>query len=551
MDVLLANIGTSDLAVKIGDYFFPVGFDRKEPNIDFSNLTEEESRAWEDRIDHFGAFLADELGVLSKKGNFVFRDLTCKLLEAYRKKPEDWHHRIRPGRLWGVLNTPEFKLEKAVLFFTDQRAIPGGHRDETLYLFQIIQEWLSREGCSISIFGEEIPFPLSAVDLDGLFDFYFNFIQGSVPQDSTLIISVKGGTPQMQNALRTQAVLAGPPKSIFLEPLLSIKSVLLGEVSGCRNVSYSLYVRNHKFRDALLLLKGRRDFDGARSILTDWRKEFISFAKDHATDRKEILEKSDSAVEKAIELLVLANALLDFDYKKVKTMPAILIDKYVPEYASSIQATDSRCKMLNLYSQCRLFWQLDKMAHMLERLSMFFDAALECLIENAAYIEKRSSIWVIKHDVLLANIQGRACWKNFVDSQKKNKKREGDCGTWKLKDKPEKLDFIEYVHIPLSTNDNGTMTTILNDLKKIRYYVSLRNALVHKGEGISKDVLKKRLVYDRENKSLLKQAALQASNPKGILSAMRDGLQALLGSEPVDLFKRIASKVEGLLNASA
>ncbi|MBW4598420.1 MAG: hypothetical protein KME29_02100 [Calothrix sp. FI2-JRJ7] len=34
MTILIANIGTSDLLIKIDDYYVPVGFDRSEPNID-------------------------------------------------------------------------------------------------------------------------------------------------------------------------------------------------------------------------------------------------------------------------------------------------------------------------------------------------------------------------------------------------------------------------------------------------------------------------------------------------------------------------------------
>jgi len=37
MAILIANIGTSDLAVKIEEYFIPVGFDRSEPNINIDD----------------------------------------------------------------------------------------------------------------------------------------------------------------------------------------------------------------------------------------------------------------------------------------------------------------------------------------------------------------------------------------------------------------------------------------------------------------------------------------------------------------------------------
>lgn len=44
MKILLANIGTSDLAVEIDGYWFPVGFDRSEPGIDDNGLTDEQKK---------------------------------------------------------------------------------------------------------------------------------------------------------------------------------------------------------------------------------------------------------------------------------------------------------------------------------------------------------------------------------------------------------------------------------------------------------------------------------------------------------------------------
>ncbi len=41
MAILIANIGTSDLAIKIDDYYFPVGFEWNEPNLDKSGLTDD------------------------------------------------------------------------------------------------------------------------------------------------------------------------------------------------------------------------------------------------------------------------------------------------------------------------------------------------------------------------------------------------------------------------------------------------------------------------------------------------------------------------------
>ncbi|NER05868.1 MAG: hypothetical protein F6K17_26395, partial [Okeania sp. SIO3C4] len=65
--ILIANIGTSDLAVKkIEDInrYIPIGFDRNEPNIDYSDLTEEEKSNWEQELkpSFIRNFLCLELG---------------------------------------------------------------------------------------------------------------------------------------------------------------------------------------------------------------------------------------------------------------------------------------------------------------------------------------------------------------------------------------------------------------------------------------------------------------------------------------------------------
>ncbi len=88
MTVIIANIGTSDLAIKIDDYYYPVRFDRSEPNIDYSDLTDNEKSAWQQREAFIKDFICNELKVpLDSNGNFSFREFTSKLEESQRVKP--------------------------------------------------------------------------------------------------------------------------------------------------------------------------------------------------------------------------------------------------------------------------------------------------------------------------------------------------------------------------------------------------------------------------------------------------------------------------------
>ena len=46
MPTLVANIGTSDIAVKVGGYYLPLGFDRQEPNLEEPNAATSEGEVW-------------------------------------------------------------------------------------------------------------------------------------------------------------------------------------------------------------------------------------------------------------------------------------------------------------------------------------------------------------------------------------------------------------------------------------------------------------------------------------------------------------------------
>jgi len=130
MATLIANIGTSDLTVKIQgfEYYIPVGFDRDrdEPNEVAEDLTEDEKVIWErnSREDFIANGLCKELGVEVRgqgRNAYSFRELTEKLLAAYQREPDFWQERIRPGRIWGVIHTAieEFSVKKINIFVTN------------------------------------------------------------------------------------------------------------------------------------------------------------------------------------------------------------------------------------------------------------------------------------------------------------------------------------------------------------------------------------------------------------------------------------------------
>ncbi|AMW31631.1 hypothetical protein [Arthrospira platensis] len=191
MTILIANIGTSDLALKFNeplkqiqletstsdkdlqqDYFLPVGFDRNEPNLKEaeSQLSTGELLVWQKRYQ-----LVKEQYYQIWKVN-TFRELTKCLWEKYTESPQEWHDCIRPGRLWGVVKEAvEASVRDIYIFLTDQlREVNGeknqGADSDTIYLFEVLNSWLEREfNNKINLHKVVIPQLISPIDQDGLF----------------------------------------------------------------------------------------------------------------------------------------------------------------------------------------------------------------------------------------------------------------------------------------------------------------------------------------------------------------------------------------------
>ena len=180
MTLLIANIGTSDLTVKIGDHFLPVGFDRDEPNENRDSLTPEETEIWRERVNIVRENLCAELGVtvtkIKDREVFSFRELSQKLWESYQQEPERWHHRLCLGRILGSIDHAIGKgATKAHILVTDQKPC---HSQDTIYLFDILRKWLAVERPQFTVEAVVIPDHVPANDADALLNFYyFKFIE--------------------------------------------------------------------------------------------------------------------------------------------------------------------------------------------------------------------------------------------------------------------------------------------------------------------------------------------------------------------------------------
>ncbi len=503
MAVLVANIGTSDLAVKIDDYYIPVGFDRNEPNLDVSNLNEDEQLFWEQDlrqqyiIESLCAELDVEVTQNRNRAFFSFRELTEKLLNAYEANETKWHQRLSPGRIWGVIETAktQFNAQFAYIFITDQ---PSKHPSDSVYLFKILQKWFQIE-MNFTLQPKFIPSTIPAVDQDQLLDFYYHFFREAIPEQDVILVSIKGGTGQMQTALKMQAISSAIPNLLFIDPRLSIKNVLHGKPSESELTSYWKYMRNHKYQSVQQLLE-RWDFDGTSNILRDWQ-QVLHFLIDQNVLKRAEIRKSRKRVHLVIQALEAARSLFNLDVQAARDIveknPTLVedlglrLDKFVDP--------DRYDSLLNLYTQSCIYSNLVQTANLLARIGSFYEGVIHRLIKKQGgnqYLDNwRINTRLFKQDI------GQDLYREFMNLEEKGyldltysikfsrfskrnyvdiiiKHRRSNRGLTQ--------DFSAWLEDEFSLSGGSRVKGILGLLKSLDYWIGQRNSLVHGAEGISK-----------------------------------------------------------------
>lgn len=493
MTVIIANIGTSDLAIKIDNYYYPVRFDRSEPNIDDSDLTDNEKSAWHQREAFIKDFICDELKVpLDSKGNFSFREFTSKLLEAYSHEPKTWHQRIRPGRILGVIRAsqePKFQANTAYIFVTDQLAtVKQGYPSDSIYLFDILSKWFELELYKLKLEKVVIPQTISAIDQDGLLDYYYKFFVNEINNNETVLISIKGGTPQMQTALKIQAIASAIPKQIFIDPILSIHKILHGEPSKFQLTSYWQYTRNQKYQTAKLLLINRWDFDGAREVLNDWNKA-VQFLIKEKIAKETVLAQNKQTLLTVIKALDLGIDFLNLDYQSAKKVLDENQQLKIYLDVDNLFTKDSDGRIINLYTQCRLYWDINQIAIFLTKKSSFYKQTLYRLF-------------------------------SFFNSDKYV--QESFCSG----DRFAKRSVLKNLFLTNNTNQINQWKSIEDKLDKLDFWCRQRNNLIHSAEGLSQSRMEQFL---KEQQQKNNSSAKAACEPRQIRRVMADICNSDLG----------------------
>lgn len=252
MSILIANIGTSDLAIKINvndqERYLPID-PLSEPNQDKSGLTPEEINMWEEPYLYFqSSGLYSELGFPSDLVP-TSRELTERLLASYEDNPEYWTERIFPPRIWGVIEKAiTMGINQAYIIVSNQKVEqknPTARNKDTAHLYPIIEKWFATKLPNFTLIPEYIPEDIPLIDSDLLFKFYFDFF----------------------NRLR-----AAEEKNQRQKKLLKVGETVLAKVISFENQGQGIFVETIEGVKGFIhidnISQAQVDFHDIRSILT-------------------------------------------------------------------------------------------------------------------------------------------------------------------------------------------------------------------------------------------------------------------------------------------
>lgn len=513
MTILLANLGTSDLSIKVTvdskNYYLPIDFLSNEPNLNkkLKDLDNERRTIWDNMYQGFNyvpnSQVYQDLGFPPQKQ--PVRELTKALQSSYQKESPKWHSLIRPTRIGSVIQKAvAMGASKAYIFVTNQ---PTSHPQDTIYLFQIIQQWVQQEYPDFELIQKELQLNLDPQNPnleDLVLEYYYNqlneiYLEENLSQESTILVNVKGGTLHQKTALKIQAIASDFKNILFIDPILDLNQLLEGKNSECQLTSYWLYQRNQKYQTVKLLLQKRWDFDGARVIVKDWQETLIYLAQEVSA----IASDTQKEQEKLTEILT----RLDF------AVSCFNLDK------NAVRDND---KMehnfwLNLYTQCRIYWELDEIANFLIRLSSFYEVTLNELVIGLGgqkYLRNnnQNQDWAFAR-----NKASQEFYNKFQELEQDFERRD----FYKLGNRYSKRNFVQTL-IEIDHPDRLELwQQILASLVKLDYWFDNRNALIHSGRGVSVQTMIDQLQEDKRNwtddKDKYKANPHKACHPNNIL----------------------------------
>ncbi|MBL1208385.1 hypothetical protein [Geminocystis sp. GBBB08] len=525
--VLVANIGTSDLEIYLKDEKQDYGYiplwDRNQPNNaeDQHELTEQEIKNWNQRASLIKDILCRELDVSTREGKglpFEFVELTQKIKEVYNQNKETWEKRIFASRLLGIVQEVQnsFALEKILIFVSKQNPI---FESDTLHLFDILQKWF-QDKYQIQLIPKYIDQDINlSRDQDALFEYYYKVFK-SFSLDYTILLSLKGGTPAMQTALRTQSITISVERPIILvDTELYIKRVFSGQPSPAYFTSYCNYIKTQKYESVRQLL-ARWDFDGAMTILEDWKKYINNLIRQNIVDQD--IKNNKSFLESIIKVLDITVGYFNLDSSgqsrfKIKPQDDLGVLNNIKH--------DYDC-ILNLYTQCRIYWEINQVANFLARMTSFCEEILHFLIkklDGEKFFDKQQypDDWYLDKRKFTNN--SSQLWQYFSQLERETSRTFNNWNfdlkpKYKLSGRFSKWNFVSaLIRYRNYDEEKTSWGKITDSLNKLDYWIDQRNKLIHSAEGVSKANMSKLLENDREQQD---ENALNACKRDEILSKM-------------------------------
>ncbi len=510
MTILICNIGTSDLAVKVDGYYLPIGFDRIQPNMNYSELSEEEKDYWDNLQFYITETICQPLKVEVKEESrgekkfyrYSFRDLTKAILDNY----DDWKDRVKPCRILGVIDkaVKEFQVKNIYFFVTNQKSL---HPQDSIYLFKILEKWLKENDYDVNLFAKYIPeeIVLNNESLDRLLDFYYSFFQELIHTydgNEQLLVSLKGGIPNMQTALKMQTISAPMSKQLFLNPQLSLKNVLSGKNSDCELTSFWQYTRSQKYNTVKQLLN-RWDFDGCTEILNDWNKTLTFFIEQEVL-QKSLIKQNRRTTELVKSVLKAGLSAFNLDISSSRNIIKSALENTPPQLVNNLSDIQSQLEesnydnLLNIYTQCCIYDELGQTANMLSSMMSFYDIMLQKMIKIIGGKQYLTSLYHIKLEHFKNDI-GNELFSQFKDLEKNvygkyhnikfNRFSKVNYINILVKHRSQNLKITNQINywneIEYQLQDNNTAKGILGLLESLEYWADFRNKTVHHAEGIS------------------------------------------------------------------
>lgn len=333
-----------------------------------------------------------------------------------------------------------------------------------------------------------------------------NSLSDAENQEELMLISVKGGTIQMKTALQLQGIsVAAVNRLLFVNPKLEIPRVFAGLPSSCELESYWRYIRTQKYQTVRLLL-GRWDFDGAIQVLQDWQVYLEYLISKEIVEQAEI-ERSNNLAKLVITALNFGRTCLNLDFQtandfveqgqKICLQHSELnsddlqklwrqLSIYIKDYEYSQQ------RLLNLYTQNRIYWQLDQLASFLSHISSFYEETLRELIIR--WVGKADYLQPEKFDIDVRRLKrfNVTIWDNFAALEKQGNPRfRFSEDKYRLTSRYSKRNFAEALaKFRNDASESHAWNELCSLLKQLDFWSDKRNQLIHGAKGFSKQLMR-------------------------------------------------------------